>query len=105
MINTAQTHTDHQNHRQLQGNGQVREAGLVGQRDTPATGAFDQGEVSTLGQNLAHRCQQRLHTQCHAGFTGRQMRGNGRFEGKRIDLLIRQLDRTLRNQCQGIVIA
>ncbi|MNE56402.1 hypothetical protein D3C80_1513070 [compost metagenome] len=105
MVDAAQTHADHQNHRQLQGNGQVRQVGLIGQRYAPATGTFDQGEICALSQHCAHRVQQSLHAQNDSGFAGRQMRGNGGLESEGIDLLVRQLDRTLGNQRQGIVIA
>ncbi|MNJ49515.1 hypothetical protein D3C77_447490 [compost metagenome] len=105
MVDTAQSHAYHQNHRQFQGDGQIREVGLVRQRYAPAACAFNQGEVGTLLQNLPHRCQQPLYAQHHAGLTGCQVWSNGRLESERVDLFIRQLDRALCNQCQGIVIA
>ena len=105
MADATQPHAYHQNHRQPQGNGKVGQVLQARQRYAPATGPLYQGEVGILLQHIAHRREQFWHSQRHPCLARRHMRGYSRLEGKRIDLLIGQLDRAFVDQRQGIAIA
>ncbi|MNG32118.1 hypothetical protein D3C84_1180560 [compost metagenome] len=58
MIDATQAHPDHQNHRQVQRDRQIRQVVLIRQGHAPAASAFDQGEVSLQVEDLPHRLQQ-----------------------------------------------
>ena len=105
MADTAQPHPDHQNHRQPQGHRKVGQVFQPRQRHAPASGSLDQGEIGILLQHIPHRRQQFRHGQRHPCLTCCHMRRNRRFEGKRVDLLVGQLDRAFINQRLSVAVA
>ena len=70
MVDAAQFHAPHPNHRQLQCNGQIREVFLVVEGHPPAAGPFNQAQVCPLIQYVLHLLLQCLYLQGYAGIGG-----------------------------------
>src|SRR5690554_3525339 len=105
MIEAAEPETDHEDHRQVELNGQPREILAVVERDTPAPGTLYQDEVMRLFQQRSDMFAKLVEADAHPHLASRYVRGGGRLKGKGVDRLVGWCRYAARHQDEGIVVA